>query len=77
MTSQRLYFARDPLGRRSLLMHKPSREMPYLLLSSVSAGLDSAYDFSELSTQHIFSLDVRLLSAHIDVCGLAFRGFPF
>ncbi|KIJ68621.1 hypothetical protein HYDPIDRAFT_179694 [Hydnomerulius pinastri MD-312] len=57
----RLYFARDPLGRRSLLIHKPTPANPYFLLSSVSAGDDPGYEFEELSTEGIFYLDLNAL----------------
>ncbi|KII93359.1 hypothetical protein PLICRDRAFT_35559 [Plicaturopsis crispa FD-325 SS-3] len=66
-TTQRLYFGRDPLGRRSLLIHKPSVSNPYLLLFSVSAGIEDGYDVEELPTQGIFSLDVRKLVTVTDV----------
>ena len=46
-------------------------EAPYLLLSSVSAGANPAYDFSELSTEHVYSLDVTLLKDSLSVCLLA------
>jgi hypothetical protein len=69
--SQRLYFARDPLGRRSLLIHRPSIESPYFLLSSVSAGANPAYDFSEVSAQCIFLLDFRLLKVYGGVIPLS------
>ncbi|KAG9314546.1 hypothetical protein JVU11DRAFT_5346 [Chiua virens] len=55
--SKKLYFARDPLGRRSLLIHKPTLINPIFLLSSVSAGNDT-YEFEELSTDGIFVLDL-------------------
>ncbi|TFY70699.1 hypothetical protein EVG20_g2309 [Dentipellis fragilis] len=64
--SQQLFFARDPLGRRSLLIHKPSQKNPYFLLASVSLGANPAYDFAELSTEHIYSLDLGKLSASED-----------
>ncbi|KAH8998749.1 asparagine synthase-domain-containing protein [Lactarius hatsudake] len=57
----KVFFARDPLGRRSLLMHVPSPELPYLLLASVSAGKSDHYDFTELSTEYIYALDLRSL----------------
>ncbi|KAJ7357107.1 asparagine synthase-domain-containing protein [Mycena albidolilacea] len=57
--SQRVFFARDPLGRRSLLIHKPSTRNPYFLLASVSVGLDPSYDFQELSTEYIYCLELR------------------
>ncbi|KAF9270438.1 hypothetical protein L218DRAFT_848553 [Marasmius fiardii PR-910] len=61
-TTQKLYFARDPLGRRSLLAHVPSAPQPWLLLASVSAGGDPAYDFEEVSTNHIHVLDIQQLA---------------
>ena len=60
--SRKVFFARDPLGRRSLLMHMPSPELPYLLLVSVSVGKSKHYDFTELSTEYIYALDLRSLS---------------
>ncbi|KAF8559283.1 hypothetical protein OG21DRAFT_1493211 [Imleria badia] len=60
-SSKRLYFARDPLGRRSLLIHKPTLTNPIFLLASVSAGSNDAYDFEELSTDGIFVLDLNTL----------------
>lgn len=59
--TQKLYFARDPLGRRSLLIHKPSVFNPYFLLASVSVGDDQGYVMEELSTDGIFCLDVGQL----------------
>jgi len=49
-----IYFARDPLGRRSLLIHRPTQNEPYLLLASVSCGCKNGYEFDELSTEGIF-----------------------
>ncbi|KAF9480031.1 hypothetical protein BDN70DRAFT_912901 [Pholiota conissans] len=69
--SQHLYFGRDPLGRRSLLINKPTTKNPYLLLSSVSAGANPAYDFVEISTERIYSLDLTSLRNSIDI----FAGF--
>ena len=63
-----MYFARDPLGRRSLLIHKPSLINPTFLLASVSAGDDDAYDFEELSTDKIFVLDLDTLRGPENVC---------
>ncbi|KAH0838478.1 asparagine synthase-domain-containing protein [Lanmaoa asiatica] len=60
-SSKKLYFARDPLGRRSLLIHKPTLTNPIFLLASVSAGDDDAYEFEELSTDGIFGLDLGTL----------------
>ncbi|KAI6005188.1 asparagine synthase-domain-containing protein [Pisolithus orientalis] len=66
-SSEKLYFARDPLGRRSLLLHRPSPSFPYLLLSSVSAGNHPAYQFEELSTESILCLDVGRMRQSNDV----------
>ncbi|KAJ7462632.1 asparagine synthase-domain-containing protein [Mycena galericulata] len=57
--SQRIFFARDPLGRRSLLIHKPSVKNPYFLVASVSTGSDPSCDFEEVSTEYIYSLELR------------------
>ncbi|KIJ21561.1 hypothetical protein PAXINDRAFT_165027 [Paxillus involutus ATCC 200175] len=59
--SNRLYLARDPLGRRSLLIHKPTFINPFFLLASVTAGDNPAYEFEELSTDGIFTLDLTAL----------------
>ncbi|KAJ3759599.1 asparagine synthase-domain-containing protein [Lentinula raphanica] len=66
-TSQKLFFSRDPLGRRSLLIHRPSATNPYFLLASVSAGSDPGCSFEELETGHIYCLDLTLLSKADDV----------
>ncbi|KAF8219244.1 hypothetical protein L208DRAFT_1427107 [Tricholoma matsutake] len=59
--SQCLFFARDPLGRRSLLIHEYTPESPCLILTSVSAGVDSRYNFEELCTDSIYCLDLHNL----------------
>ncbi|KAI0786005.1 asparagine synthase-domain-containing protein [Abortiporus biennis] len=64
---RKLFFARDPLGRRSLLIHKPTQDNPRLLLTSVSAGAQNVYDLEELSTEYIFSLDFAVME-HSNVC---------
>ncbi|KAI1797708.1 asparagine synthase-domain-containing protein [Ganoderma leucocontextum] len=60
--SHRVYFGRDPLGRRSLLIHYPDEFNPYFLLASVSAGSDAGYALEEISTGHIYCLDIRRLA---------------
>lgn len=61
--SKRLYFGRDPVGRRSLLIHQPTFKNPHFLLMSVSAGDDPGYDgLEELSTDHLFYLDFAKLT---------------
>ncbi|KAK7463808.1 hypothetical protein VKT23_007146 [Stygiomarasmius scandens] len=59
--SQKLFFARDPLGRRSLLFHRPSSQNPYLLLASVSVGNDQRYNFEEVPTGTIHVVDISRL----------------
>ncbi|OCH96623.1 hypothetical protein OBBRIDRAFT_809107 [Obba rivulosa] len=58
---QKIIFARDPLGRRSLLIHRPTTECPYLLLASVSVGVHPGYLPEELPTEHIYALDANQL----------------
>ncbi|KAF4623755.1 hypothetical protein D9613_001987 [Agrocybe pediades] len=65
--TQLLYYARDPLGRRSLLVHTPTSNCPYFLLSSVSAGADEAYELSELSTDYIYCLDLKAWQPSFEV----------
>jgi hypothetical protein len=59
--SKSVFFARDPLGRRSLLVHWPTHESPALLLASVSIGVNYGYNFTELSTEHIYALKLGSL----------------
>lgn len=68
MVSQQLFFARDPLGRRSLLIHEPTPENPRFLLASVSAGSDTRYEFTEVPTDKIYCLDLRRLRNAKNVC---------
>ncbi|KAJ7655074.1 asparagine synthase-domain-containing protein [Mycena polygramma] len=57
--SERIFFARDPLGRRSLLIHQPSAKNPYFLLASASVGSDPACEFQELHTEYTYCLELR------------------
>ncbi|KAJ7225769.1 asparagine synthase-domain-containing protein [Mycena pura] len=66
-TTQRIFFARDPLGRRSLLIHKPSPSNPYFLLASVSLGPDPRYEFQELSTEYVFCIELGKLLNGTDI----------
>ncbi|CAL1696562.1 unnamed protein product [Somion occarium] len=58
---QRLFLARDPLGRRSLLVHMPDPRNPRFLVTSVSVGAHPLYSLEELSTQSIFCIDIKRL----------------
>ncbi|KAH9846065.1 asparagine synthase-domain-containing protein [Lenzites betulinus] len=69
-TSNMLYFARDPLGRRSLLIHHPDATRPYFLLSSVSDGAHPEYSLDEISTEFLHCLDLNRLSASGDILEL-------
>ncbi|KAI0348709.1 hypothetical protein BDW22DRAFT_1366689 [Trametopsis cervina] len=60
--TQKLIFARDPLGRRSLLIHKPTIASPQLILTSVSDGADTPYQFEEVPTDGFFVLDLSRLA---------------
>ena len=66
--SKQLYFGRDPLGRRSLLIHKPTTAFPIFILCSVSARMPEGLSFEELSSDHLFSLDFDTLCGFDDVC---------
>ncbi|EUC66886.1 asparagine synthase domain protein, putative [Rhizoctonia solani AG-3 Rhs1AP] len=55
--SQMLYFARDPLGQRSLLLHLPTPSEPILLLCSASNYRDVEYE--EISTGGIYSITLK------------------
>ena len=65
-----LYFGRDPLGRRSLLVHYPSASNPYFLLASVSVGPSPRYILKELSTTHIHAIKLNDLDSHNNVNGV-------
>ncbi|KAK0465353.1 asparagine synthase-domain-containing protein [Desarmillaria tabescens] len=62
-----LIFGRDPLGRRSLLIHKPSSSHPYLMLTSVTSGADAGCSFEELPTDHIYCLNLKDLAQMEDM----------
>ncbi|KAH7345073.1 asparagine synthase-domain-containing protein [Rhizoctonia solani] len=55
--TQMLYFARDPLGQRSLLLHLPTPSEPILLLCSASNHRDVEYE--EISTSGIYSISLK------------------
>ncbi|KAK4050812.1 hypothetical protein OIV83_003234 [Microbotryomycetes sp. JL201] len=60
---QRLYFGRDPLGRRSLLVHVPTPVNPYLLLTSCGGGTDFLInDWEEVPCDSIFAYNMRDLA---------------
>lgn len=51
-----------------MLIHHPNESNPYFLLASVSAGSDAGYTFEEVSTGHIYCLDIQQLASTNDVC---------
>ncbi|PAV22333.1 asparagine synthetase domain-containing 1 [Pyrrhoderma noxium] len=57
--TKRIYFGRDPLGRRSLLIHRPSVEKPYLLVASASAGSNLLYQLEEVDTSKFHYIDLN------------------
>ncbi|KAI8995458.1 asparagine synthase-domain-containing protein [Trametes punicea] len=69
-SSNRLYFARDPLGRRSLLIHYPDVARSYLLLCSVSIGPHAGYSLEEVATEHIYSIDFNALASSKELLDL-------
>jgi asparagine synthetase B (glutamine-hydrolysing) len=62
--TQRVFFARDPLGRRSLLVHFPSIEEPFLLLTSASNTSCPLYALEELSTEFLFIFNLNKSGQH-------------
>jgi asparagine synthetase B (glutamine-hydrolysing) len=62
--SRKIFFARDPLGRRSLLVHWPSSGLSHLILASVSTGTSDCRDFAELSTENIYALNLDCLNTN-------------
>ncbi|CAE6469431.1 unnamed protein product [Rhizoctonia solani] len=55
--SRTLYFARDPLGQRSLLLHLPTPSEPIFLLCSASSHRGINYE--EISTDGIYSISLK------------------
>ena len=52
----RVYFARDPLGRRSLLMHRPTPTSPSLYLTSNAPGVEFPLsEWEEVPCDSIFA----------------------
>ena len=48
-------------------MHYPDAVNPYFVLSSVSAGLDPGHSLEELSTEHLFAIDLNAAAGLSDV----------
>ncbi|KAL0950911.1 hypothetical protein HGRIS_007670 [Hohenbuehelia grisea] len=65
--TRQIIFGRDPLGRRSLLMHRPKAEAPHFFLSSVSVGSNSSYDLEEVSASDFYGLDIEGLQNSSDI----------
>lgn len=62
-STRRLFYARDPLGRRSLLLHFPTPDYPYLVLTSSNNAPNYGWSFEEISADRIHILD---LESYID-----------
>ncbi|KAH9944543.1 asparagine synthase-domain-containing protein [Epithele typhae] len=60
--SRTVFYGRDPLGRRSLLVHRPTKANPYLLITSVSAGVHPGYVLEEVSVAHIHGIQLEKVS---------------
>ncbi|EJD04010.1 uncharacterized protein FOMMEDRAFT_167293 [Fomitiporia mediterranea MF3/22] len=58
-TTDTIFFGRDPLGRRSLLIHRPTTQNPVLLVASVSAGSNTPYPLEEVGTEELYCVDIR------------------
>ena len=56
------------MGRRSLLIHKPTPAFPVFILCSVSTRMPEGLIFEELSSDRLFSLDLDMLCTLDDVC---------
>ncbi|KAG9000260.1 hypothetical protein FRB90_011867 [Tulasnella sp. 427] len=48
-----LYYARDPIGRRSLLVHYPTKERPHVIIASSCNGTAAGYNFEEVTPDGI------------------------
>ncbi|KAF8922342.1 asparagine synthase-domain-containing protein [Mucidula mucida] len=66
-STNQLLFARDPLGRRSLLIHKPTPSNPYFMLASVACGASDGYSFQDISTEHIYCLSLSGLEKEVNM----------
>jgi hypothetical protein len=57
--TQTLYISRDPLGRRSLLISRPTPKRPRLLIASVASASDlEEAEWEELSCQEIHTISL-------------------
>ncbi|KAG9041492.1 hypothetical protein FS837_012198 [Tulasnella sp. UAMH 9824] len=51
-----LYYARDPLGRRSLLVHHPTEEQPHFIIASSCNGAIAGFEFEEVTPDGIYCI---------------------
>ncbi|GAA5922140.1 hypothetical protein JCM3775_003504 [Rhodotorula graminis] len=59
-STSRIYFARDPLGRRSLLFHLPTADSPTFFLASAAPGGESPLqNWTEVATDAVHLIDLR------------------
>ncbi|KAF8649793.1 hypothetical protein AX16_005559 [Volvariella volvacea WC 439] len=57
--SRKIFFGRDPLGRRSLLIHRPNGQYPFLFIASTTAGGEIGKLCEEVSPDGLHCLDVQ------------------
>ncbi|KAG8889849.1 hypothetical protein FRB99_003941, partial [Tulasnella sp. 403] len=64
-SSNTLYFARDPIGRRSLLIHKPTAAQPEFILTSAPPieSAETAYEFEEVEPDGIYAINLNDVAA--------------
>ncbi|KAF8331070.1 asparagine synthase-domain-containing protein [Cantharellus anzutake] len=65
-STRKLYFGRDPMGRRSLLTRAPTPNCPWYTIASTSLGpgSPSSESFDEVSAEHLYCIDLSVLSLH-------------
>lgn len=62
LQTSKLFFARDPIGRRSLLVGWPSPQHPSLLITSAACpeSLKDGKGFEELSCEGVWTVDLQV-----------------
>ncbi|KXN73002.1 hypothetical protein CONCODRAFT_15808 [Conidiobolus coronatus NRRL 28638] len=55
---KRLYFGRDPMGRRSMLIHYPTEKLPHFIISSLAIRNPETEDWKEVDPNTLYYLDM-------------------